>query len=945
MTKKLFLLDGMALVYRAHFAFISRPIYTSKGVNTSALYGFTQTVLEILRTQKPTHIGVAFDTEHPTQRHIDYPQYKATRQEMPEDLSKALPHVRRMLAAMRIPSISCDSFEADDIIGTLVRHAGTQGFISYMVTPDKDFGQLVTENTYLYKPARMGDGVEVLGVPEICRRWGIEHPRQVIDMLALIGDASDNIPGVPGVGEKTAAKLIAQFGSLATLLARVEEIPGKMGERIRAHQAEALLSKKLATIIVDAPCETSLDRLKLRGWDEGELKALFVEFEFNSIGRRLFGESFRAGHGAVANAPPSANKGASDHSGRDLKVTSSDAASEALAETDGADGAKLARLADVPHTYRLAAKESDRRTMVSELAQAKHFALKVTSEPGPNRTSGLKAISFAAQPGTAWQVPLPRQERERAHIFQELAGVLQAETIEKTGFDLKTDVALLRWHGIEVRGPLFDCAVAHALVEPELRHTMQQLAEMYLGYTPMESDAVPKAVQVDFLAPAEEALDSGSMDRACEHCDLALKLRDTLADLLRARGQERVFYEIESPLIQVLVEMEFEGVRVDTEMLGRFSAHLAREMDEHERAIHRLAGEEFNLHSPRQLGQILFEKLRLKSDAKKTKTGQYVTDEQTLATLADEHEIVRRLLDYRGFSKLKSTYADALPGFLSLRTGRVHTTYNQVMTATGRLSSQDPNLQNIPIRTERGQEIRKAFVPRGPGFLLLSADYSQIELRIIAALSSEPGLIEAFRNNQDVHTATAARVFGVALEGVTPDMRRKAKMVNYGIAYGISAFGLAQRLGIARKEAADIISQYFAQFSGIAGFMENTIAFAREHGYVETVTGRRRYIRDIRSANATVRASAERNAINAPIQGTAADMIKLAMIAILNEFRKRKLRSRLLLQVHDELVFDLHREEEVEVRALVKAQMAGAIALAVPVVVEMGVGENWLEAH
>lgn len=939
--KKLFLLDGMALVYRAHFALIARPIYTSKGVNTSALYGFTQTVLEILKNQKPTHLAVVFDTDKPTQRHIDYPQYKATREAMPEDLSKALPHVERMLEALRIPSISCDGYEADDLIGTLVRRAEQQGFISYMVTPDKDFGQLVTENTFLYKPARMGDAVEVLGVPEICQRWEITSPRQVIDMLALIGDTSDNIPGVPGVGEKTAAKLLGHFGSVEGLVARVGEVPGKLGERLRTHKADAELSKKLATIICDAPCEVDLDSLQVRDWDEPTLKALFVEFEFNSIGRRLFGDEFRAGRGASAELAPKATPNQRPNDALELPSASSAAPPEAAA----GGGAKLARLADVPHTYCVIAGAAERKTLLADLRKAQRFAMKVLPEPGTRRDPKLLGIAFAMQPGIAWQVRLPRDAAAAKEVLLEIAGVLQDESIEKVGFNLKTDVALLRWHDVRVRGRLFDCAVAHALVEPELRHTVQQLAEMYFGYTPMDPDPEPKAVQVDFLAPPDERPDTKSADRACEFCDLALQLRPRLAELLTSRGQERVFYEIESPLIHALVEMEYEGIRVDAEMLGKFATQLAREMDEHERTIYHLAGGEFNLNSPRQLGQVLFENLKLKSDAKKTKTGQYVTDEQTLAALADEHEVVRRLLEYRGASKLKSTYADALPGYVWPTTGRIHTTYNQVMTATGRLSSHDPNLQNIPIRTDKGQEIRKAFVPRNPEYLLLSADYSQIELRIIAALSEEPGLLEAFRTNTDVHTATAAKVFGVALDGVTPEMRRKAKMVNYGIAYGISAFGLAQRLGIARKEAGDIINQYFAQFAGIAGYMERTINFAREHGYVETVTGRRRYIRDIRSSNATVRGGAERNAINAPIQGTAADMIKLAMIAITDAIRARNLRSRMLLQVHDELVFDLHRSEEAELRKLVVEKMVSAIPLAVPIEVEVGAGENWLEAH
>lgn len=940
MPKKLFLLDGMALVYRAHFALIARPIFNSKGVNTSALYGFTQTVLDILKKQQPTHIAVAFDTDKPTQRHVDFPEYKATREAMPEDLSKALPHVRRMLAALRIPTVILDGFEADDLIGTLVCRAEPAGFTSYMVTPDKDFGQLVTENTFIYKPGRMGDDIEILGVPEVLKRWSIQRPAQVIDILALMGDASDNIPGVPGIGEKTAVKLISQFGTVENLLERVDEVTGKLKENLRKNRDLALLSKKLATIVCDAPCVCDLESLQVQPWDEEALKALFVEFEFNSIGRRLFGEEFRAGRGFSTPEAPAAPKPAAPTDTTGDFFAAAPAASQVLAA-----GAKLLHLADVPHTYRLVTAAEDRTELGRQLAEAQSFAFKVSVAAGDPKAAALTGISFALKPGAAWHVPLPGSESERAAILAEFLPALQSHKTEKVGFNLKTDLALLRWHGITVRGPLFDCAVAHAIVEPELRHTLEQLTEMYLGYTPLPTPTETSPVQGELLTTAADVPDSAIADRPCEHCDLALQLRGHLASLLRQKGQDRVFYDIEAPLTYVLVEMEYEGIRVDAEMLARFSAQLGKEMDEDEKAIYRLAGGDFNLNSPRQLGQILFEKLKLKSDAKKTKTGQYVTDEQTLATLAPDHEIVRRLLDYRAASKLKSTYTDALPATIWPKTGRIHTTYNQVMTATGRLSSQDPNLQNIPIRTERGQEIRKAFVPRGPEYRLLSADYSQIELRIIAALSEERGLLEAFRTGADVHTATAAKVYGVFLEMVTPEMRRKAKMVNYGIAYGISAFGLAQRLAIPRKEAAEIIEQYFAQFPGIARFMERTIAFAREHGYVETVTGRRRYIRDIQSSNNTTRSAAERNAINAPIQGTAADMIKIAMIQIQAEIAARRLRTRMLLQVHDELVFDVHQTEQAEAQELIRQKMVNAITLPTPIVVEMGVGETWLAAH
>ncbi|SPE60915.1 DNA polymerase I [Verrucomicrobia bacterium] len=937
--KKLFLLDGMALVYRAHFALMSRPIFTSKGVNTSALYGFTQTLLEILKKQQPTHIAVAFDTEAPTQRHAEFAQYKATRQAMPEDLSQALPHVRRMIEAFRIAVLTCDGYEADDIIGTLVRRAEKEGFQSYMVTPDKDFGQLITENVFLYKPSRMGDGVEVLGLPEIRNRWGISRPEQVVDVLALMGDSSDNIPGVPGVGEKTASKLIAQFGTVENVLAHTEELTDRLKTAVVSNREQALLSKRLATIICDAPCPVELEKLKVQSPDDEQLKRLLIEFEFNSLGRRLFGEEFKAGRGYGPAAPPKApaTKAVEDF----VLVGEREGGAE---EVKPAAAPNLKTIADVAHDYRLVTTPEQRRELIATLEARDCICLDLETtslDPKEARPLGL-AFSFAPQ--TGYYVALPPGEEEGRQVLEEFRPVLESERIDKVGHNLKFDLSVLKWRGISVRGKLFDTMVAHSLIEPDMRHGMDYLAEVYLGYTPMPITKLigeDKGPQLNF---SEVPLDKAA-EYAAEDADVTWQLRAALEPLLKEKGQERVFYEIEAPLIPVLVDMEYEGIRVDTTVLAEFGAQLAKEMDHAERTICRMAGTAFNLNSPRQLGQVLFDILKICEAPKKTRSGQYATDEQTLAALAPDHEIVQHLLEYRTAAKLKSTYADALPPTVSPRTGRVHTTFNQVMTTTGRLNSQDPNLQNIPIRTERGQEIRKAFVPRDAQHRLLSADYSQIELRIIAALSGEAGLLEAFRTGVDVHTATAARVYGLPLDMVTAEMRRKAKMVNYGIAYGISAFGLAQRLGIARKEAAEIIAQYFKQFPGIRKYMDQTIALARRQGYVETVTGRRRYIRDIRSLNNTVRSGAERNAINAPIQGTAADMIKIAMINIHNELQGHHLKTRMLLQVHDELVFDLFEPEEAEVRGLVAEKMKSAIKLDVPIEVEIGAGDNWLEAH
>jgi DNA polymerase-1 len=938
MDKKLFLLDGMALVYRAHFALIQRPIFTSKGVNTSALYGFTQTLLEILKNQEPTHIAVAFDTEKPTQRHTDYAAYKATREAMPEDLIKALPHVRRMLEAFRIPALAADGYEADDLIGTLVCRAAREGFISYMVTPDKDFGQLVNDKTFIFKPGRMGDPAEILGEKEVCARWGIQRPEQVIDLLALMGDSVDNIPGVPGVGEKTAAKLIAQFGTVENLLENVAQLKGKLGETIQKHREEALLSKRLATLNCDTPCKIDLEDLRVQAADETNLKEMLVEFEFNSLGRRLFGEAFRAGHGFTTAAV--AAKSTAHAASSSIPVTGSDELDlfrhqrqpEAVPPTK----ANLKTIRDVAHDYKVARTANERQSLIHTLTRCGSFAFGVlVSGPDPKAARPL-GLAFSMEPGSAVHVPLPAGTAEFRQVLEGFRPLLESPTVELTGYDLKQALAVLRWNGITVRARVFDVMIAHSLIEPDLRHSLNYLSEAHFGYTPINTPAP---------TDLESVLGEQAMELACEPADLSLRLRPLMETALREKGLERVFYEIESPLVSVLVGMEYEGIKVDAAALGDFANQLAREMDENEKAIYRLAGTEFNVNSPRQLGQILFEVLKVAEAPKKTKTGQYSTDEQTLISLAGDHEIVRRLLDYRGAAKLKSTYADALPATIWPATDRVHTTYLQVMTSTGRLTSLNPNLQNIPIRTERGQEIRKAFVPRNAEYLLLSADYSQIELRIIAALSREAALMEAFRTGTDVHTATAARVYGVFLEMVTPEMRRKAKMVNYGIAYGISAFGLSQRLAIPRREGAEIIEQYFKQFPGIRQYMDGTISFTREHGYAQTITGRRRYIRDILSSNNTIRSGAERNAINAPIQGTAADMIKLAMIGVQNEFQHRQLKSRMLLQVHDELVFEVFKPELDEVRTLVEDKMKNAIRLDVPIVVEIGAGETWLEAH
>jgi DNA polymerase-1 len=986
MAQRLFLLDGMALVYRAHFAFAGRPIRTSAGLNTSALYGFTQTLLDIVQKGAPTHMAVAFDTDAPTPRHQVFPEYKAQREVMPEELSAALPHVRRMIKAFQIPVICVDGFEADDLIGTLVKRAEKLGFQSYMVTADKDFGQLVTEHTHLWRPGRQGSEVEILAPDGVCARWGISRPELVTDMLGLMGDTSDNIPGVPGVGEKTAARLLAQYGSMEEVLAHASEIKGKIGQALCAHRDKAILSKQLATIITDAPVKLELEDLAIVPRDDEAIRGLCIEFEFNALGRRLFGDAFKAGRGftgeAGRSAPTSARAAGgpestpSDLQQRDLFATAgkknigrSRQKAEAPPPESSSPAAgptpahpNLRTISEVPHEYRVARTPAERRSAIEELSRQDAFGLKVETEGRDPKTAKLRGIGFSHRPGQGWCIPIDPGDagpmdtparsgtptvdsgaRPAGGALRDLAELLANPRILKVGHNLKFDMLVLRWYGVELQGPFFDTTIAHALIDPEVRHTLDYLSEALLGYTPM---------LIEGHARAENSGTDGvefSFDRlamhAVEAADLAGQLRERLLPQLREHGQERVFFEVEMPVLPALAAMEYEGIRVDAAALADFSRSLAMESAAAEADVHRIAGREFNVNSNRQLGEVLFEQLRLSEKPRKTPTGQYATDEQTLQTLGD-HPIVRRLLDYRTVAKLKSTYADALPGAIFHPTGRVHTTFHQAATATGRLSSMDPNLQNIPIRTDRGQEIRRAFVAR-EGWRLLSADYSQIELRIIAALSREDALIEAFHRREDIHTSTAARVFAVDLKAVTPEMRRRAKMVNFGIAYGISSFGLAQRLGIPRGEAAQIIQQYFASYPRIRQYMDDTITFARAKGYAETATGRRRPIRDINSANATLRSAAERNAINAPIQGTAADMIKIAMARIHQEIAARGLRSRLLLQVHDELVFDLYPPEEPVLGPVVEEIMRTALPLPgnVPIVVELGTGKHWLQAH
>jgi DNA polymerase I len=952
-SKSLYLLDGMALVYRAHFAFVTRPIVNSKGLVTSAIFGFTNTLLDILQNRKPTHLAVVFDTAAPTARHTAFPAYKAQRDEMPEDLSTAIPWVKDVVRAFHLPVLELDGHEADDIIGTLARRAEKDDFTTYMVTPDKDFGQLVDANTLIYKPGRQGSDVEILGVTEVCQRWGIERPEQVIDLLGLMGDTSDNIPGIPGIGEKTAAKLIAEFGSLDALLASTEKLKGKQKENVEKFADQARLSRELATINCAVPLEPHWDELTVRPPNEPELKRLFSELEFNSLGKRVFGEQFHAGRGGAA-APSTKDQGprTKDDSAFTLESEPEQKTSpkpETRNEKpDTTDPTIYKTIVDANPTYHRATTEKERAALLNLLKKEKAFCFDTeTSSLDPKDTT-LVGLSFSWQAGTGWFLHLPPERKKAEAILQEFASVFTDPDREITGHNLKFDLSVLAAHGLTVHGKLFDTMIAHALVEPDQRHGMDFLSEVYLGYRPISITTLIGEKEKGKEQRTMLEADPAEVARyAAEDADVTWQLREKLLPLLQEREQEKVFREVEMPLLPALVAMEAAGIAIDIFALEEFSVQLGIEIEKARADVFAAAGHEFNLSSPKQLGVVLFDELKLIDKPKKTATGQYKTDEQTLTDLADK-PIVARLLDYRTATKLKSTYVDALPNEVSKKTNRVHTTYHQANTSTGRLASSDPNLQNIPIRTEMGREIRKAFVPGEKGWKILSADYSQIELRLIAAMSRDSAMIEAFKAGHDIHSATAAKVYGVKLGDVDKAMRGKAKMVNFGIVYGISAFGLSQRLHIPRSEAAELINGYFNTFPGIKAYMDETIAFAQKHGYVETLTGRRRPLRDINSANQNVRGAAERNAINMPVQGTAADLIKIAMARIHQRMQESGCQSRMLLQVHDELVFELAPGEEESLRSLLQEIMPHAlpeVSKVVPIEIEIGLGQNWLEAH
>jgi len=945
MVKKVFLLDAMALIFRAYHAFIqTNPIVTSKGKNTNTQLGFTNTLAELLNNQKPSHMAVCFDTAAPTERHTDFEEYKANRQDTPEDILSAIPDIKKIIEGFSIPIIEVDGFEADDIIGTLSKQAERSGYEVYMVTPDKDYGQLVSDKIKIYKPGYHGGEPEILGPKEVSEKWGIQSVEQVTDVLGLMGDAVDNIPGIRGVGQKTASKLLTEYSTLENVLENADKIKGALGEKVRAGKESALLSKKLATIITNVPVEFHEEDFRLKAWDRDKLRSVFSELEFKTLGKRLLGEEFNP---FAATAPQGVQ---TDLFGNAVAVKArSSRAAEAIEEVIEEISEAVLKvdknIHNCPHDYMAVEGDEAIKVLVKELMQYEEICFDTeTTNVDPNDAE-IVGFSFSVKACEGFYVPCPADQDLTKEILSHFLVLFNDESKTWVGQNLKYDLLILKWYGIELKGKIFDTMLAHYVVEPDAKRSMDTMSTKYLGYEPV---------------PIEELLGKGRTqvtmrdvelekikEYAVEDADITLQLKKAFIPLLKKHEVERVFNEVENPLVRVLTDMEYVGVKIDVNFLNEYSKELEREAKKSEEAVYRQAGVRFNLSSPRQLGEVLFEKLCLDPKAKKTKTGQYATGEDVLLKLSHGNQICMDILAYREYTKLKSTYVDSLPLLINRKTGRVHTTYGQAVAVTGRLASNNPNLQNIPIRTDRGREIRKAFIPSDKDHILLSADYSQIELRIVAAISGDPNMGEAFKKNKDIHNATAAKVYSVDETEVTKEMRYKAKSVNFGIIYGQGAFGLADNLGISRTEAKAIIDNYKKEFHGITTYMDNTINFAREHGYVQTLMGRKRWLRDINSANFTVRSFAERNAINSPIQGTAADMIKLAMIKVHDEFKKRKFKSKMILQVHDELVFDALKEEAETMKPVIIECMQTAMLLpnGVPVIAEVGGGENWLEAH
>jgi len=932
--KRLFLLDGHALVYRAHFAFITRPLINSKGVNTSAVTGFVRTLWDLMVNQKPTHIAVAFDPKGGTFRHEYYPQYKANRDAQPEDITVAMKYIPAIVEAFNIPVVMVPNYEADDVIGTLAKQAEKEGYTVYMVTPDKDYAQLVSPNIYMYKPGRQGSDIDILGEKEILENWEIERVDQVIDVLGLQGDSVDNIPGIPGIGPKTAVALLKEYGSVENIIANAEQLKGKQKENVIQFADQAMLSKRLATIDINSPIQFDAQKFTLDPINKEKIKEIFLELEFRTLAQQILGYDLSSNNKSQAGVQQSLFG--------EVSVSQKNENN-----TEQKDEYLIAKknIENTPHNYILADSEDKIVSLAEMLKQHKVISFDTETTGIDAHQAELVGLSFSVTPGTAYYVPVSSDQTEVKKSLQYFKDILEDTSVTKIGQNIKYDMTMMKWYGIEVAGPLYDTMITHYLCEPDLRHKLDYLTESYLDYK---------------MVPIEELIGRGGKNQlsmrvvdlekvkeyACEDADLTLQLVPVLKKMMTENELTELYHKIEEPLIRVLCDLEYEGIRIDAGFLNDYSKELDKLIINKEQEIYRNAGVHFNISSPKQVGEVLFDRLKVPYKWKKTSTGQYSTDFDKLTELAGEHIVIDTILEYRKFSKLKSTYVDALPTMINPRTGRVHSNFNQARAATGRLSSENPNLQNIPIKDEAGREIRKAFIPRSEDYVLLAADYSQIELRIIAEISNDKSMLDAFAAGNDFHKATASKVYGVPYEEVTSEQRRNAKTVNFSITYGAGATNLSRQLGIPRKEAQELIQSYFREFSGLKNYMVETVKSARELGYVKTLLGRRRNLRDINSRNSLTASNAERVAINTPIQGTAADMIKIAMINIHQEFRESKLKSKMVLQVHDELVFDVYKPELEQVKIIIADKMKNAIpTLRVPIIVEMGVGNNWLEAH
>lgn len=942
--KRLFLLDAYALIFRGYYALIKNPRINSKGMDTSAIMGFVNSLFDVIKRERPDHLAVAFDKGGSVERTELFEAYKANRDETPDAIRIAVPYIQNILKALKIPIIELEGYEADDLIGTIAKQAEKENYKVFMVTPDKDFGQLVSENIFMYRPARMGNGIEIWGIPEIQKRFGVERPEQVIDYLGMMGDASDNIPGLPGVGDKTAKKFLEQFGSMEGLLANTDQLKGKMREKVEANAELGRLSRQLAEIKVDCEVTFNADDYQMCQPDAQQVQEIFEELEFRRLKDqflKLFSEGAESATDNQDNTAQKAKLETKTAGSGQFTLFGGDPANVAATIADSS-GRKT--IADTTHFYQLVQGELAMQLFLKKLLEQPSVCFDTETTSLNPLEAQLVGIAFSWQTGKGYYIPFPEDKDKVHQLLEQLRPFFESEEIEKVGQNLKYDIKVMKNHGIQVKGHLFDTMLAHYLINPDMRHNMDVLSETYLNYTPVSITELIGKKGRNQLSMRDVPLEKQT-EYAVEDADITFQLAAHFRPELQAANTQKLFEDIEVPLLRVLADMESEGINLDKDFLGSLSGDLDNDIKNLERQIYQAAGTEFNIGSPKQLGEVLFDRMKLVDKPKKTKTGQYSTAEDVLSYLAKDHEIIQHVLDYRGLAKLKSTYVDALPEQVEATTGRVHTDYMQTVAATGRLSSNNPNLQNIPIRTERGRQVRKAFVPRDENYVLLAADYSQIELRIIAALSEEDTMIEAFKNGMDIHASTASKVFNVPIEEVTREQRSNAKTVNFGIIYGVSAFGLSNQTDLTRAESKELIDTYYKTYPKLRNYMSEQIDFARDNGFVQTVLGRRRYLKDINGSNQVVRGAAERNAVNAPIQGSAADIIKIAMINIHNKLTQGNYKTKMLLQVHDELVFDCYKPELDEMKVLIRSEMENAYTMSVPLDVEVGVGQNWLEAH